>query len=236
MPTNFDRHFFSQIGLDSGALTMLGAVVHGFGEPGAYRGIARRGAEPEATFYITVDKASPVAQVNIDLAALVEPQKPGTCGCGTREGPFVVNPRGYAVFRVSGGAGGFSVHVQRAVDEANPKIFDSRELQDGDIFSAIIIRPGTYSVENLLTKAKAELKVAYPKLGTTAYRPPGPLTAECARHSIDPAKLDLQPGQGVNFHAKAPSRIKIELVKADDGPGRHEPARSGWKKPTLPRR
>jgi hypothetical protein len=235
MLTTFDRHFFTQIGLDSGALTMLGAVVHGFSEPGAYRGVARRSDAPEATFYITVDKASPAAQINIDLAALVEPKKSGTSCCGTRESPFVVNPRGYAVFHVSSGTGGFSVHVQRAVDEARPKIFDSRELQDGDIFSAIIIRPGTYSVENLLTRATAELKVAYPTLGKTAYRPPGPLRAECAPRSIDPARLDLQPGQGVNFHAKAPSRIKITLVKADDGPGRQEPGRSGWKKPTLPR-
>ncbi|MEO5654513.1 MAG: hypothetical protein ABIR00_00820 [Nitrosospira sp.] len=239
MKMNFDPNFFSQVGLDSGALTMLSAVVHSFNEPGEYRGVVRGGTESETVFYISVDKNSPIAQANIDLAALVqgEPANESENGCcpsgqGNR---FVVNPKGYAVFHVLSGAGGYSVQVRKAEEDPKTKIFDSQELDEGDIFSAIIIRPGTYAVTNLLTKKKSEVIVSYPKPGKTAYRPPNPIVVDCSEREIEPRCIELQPGQGLNFHLKARSRIKIELVKPDDGPGKpREPERSGWIKHSLP--
>ena len=46
-----------------------------------------------------------------------------------------------------------------------------------------------------------------------------------------------QPMQGLNIHVKTPSRIKISLVKADDGPGRSpEAGRGGWRKSSLSER
>lgn len=60
--------------------------------------------------------------------------------------------------------------------------------------------------------------MSYPKIGKTAYRPPGPIKVECTREAIEPRRVELQPGQGVLYNFKAPSRIKIELLKADDGP------------------
>jgi hypothetical protein len=60
----------AQTGLDSGALTMLGAVVRRFEEPGEYRGTVRRGDAIEKVFYLSVDKESPVAGADIDLAKL----------------------------------------------------------------------------------------------------------------------------------------------------------------------
>ncbi|HET7061401.1 MAG TPA: hypothetical protein VFI43_04410 [Nitrosospira sp.] len=238
MKMNFDPNFFSQVGLDSGALTMLGAVVHSFCEPGEYRGVARRGAEPEAVFYISVDKNSPVAQANIDLAALVQEEPAGESenGCcpGGQGNYFVVNPKGYAVFHVSSGAGGYSVHVRKNDEDPKTKIFDSRELDAGDIFSAIIIRPGTYSVTNLVTGSKSEVIVSYPKPGKTPYRPPAPIAVDCSEREMTLGRIELQPGQGLNFHLKTRSRIKIELVKPDDGPGKsREPERTGWIKRTL---
>ena len=86
MNMTFDRNLFTQIGLDSGSLTMLGTVVHSFGEPGEYRGSVRRGKEGAAVFYISVDKNSPVAQVNIDLAALTNPPA-ATSKCYKGGGP-----------------------------------------------------------------------------------------------------------------------------------------------------
>jgi hypothetical protein len=234
MTTGFDWSVFTQIGLDSGSLTRLGAVVHSFGEPGEYRGSVRQGAESKAVFYISVDKNSSVAQVNIDLAGLSNPPTTGSKCCGDVrpvENRFTVHPKGYAVFQVSSGSGGFDVLVRKAVEDPAQKTFDSRQLNDGDIFSGVILRPGTYSVTNSVTKATADAIVSYPKIGKTAYRPPPPIRVQCTREGFQPKRIELQPAQGLIFDCKAPSRIKIELTKADDGPGpRPEPADSAGKK------
>ena len=201
MNTTFDQNLFTQIGLDSGSLTMLGAVIHSFGEPGEYRGSVRQGADSKAAFYISVDKNSAVAQVNIDLATLTNPPAPasGCCGGGESENRFAVNPKGYAVFHVSGGAGGYDVHVRKGDENPQEKIFDSRQLVEGDIFSAVIIRPGSYSVANVLTKAQGEIVVSYPKTEKTAYVLLSNKCAECTSDGFQPPRLELQPGQGVLF-------------------------------------
>ena len=237
MTTSFDSNLFSQTDLDSGALTLLGVVVHSFREPGEYRGVVRRGTEPEAAFYISADSHSAVAQVNIDLATLAQSAGDSSgCGCGGEPNRFVVHPKGHAVFHVSGGAGGYNVHVRKAEEDRKTAIFDSRELGEGDVFSAALLRPGTYAVSNQVTMAKAQAVVSYPVAGKTAYRPPAPVVVECDGRDIKPHHIELQPGQGLNFHLKAKSRIKIELVEPDDGPGRQrQPAKRGWIKPRLPR-
>ncbi len=246
MKLTFDKNLFTQIGLDSGSLTMLGGLTHRFLEPGQYRGVAYRGKGNLGSFYINVDQDSPVAQTNIDLAAFDKVGTPtasssggSCCGCddeSSREMKFELNPKGYAVFHVSGGAGGYSVLVARAAE--NPKErnqFDSRELKGEDIFSAVVIRPGKYSIANALAKGKGEVSVSYPKVGKTPYRPPAPVDVQCSTSGFEPSKLEIQPGQALLFHCKVPSRIKLELLTADDGPGRHpEPARSGWRKAALP--
>lgn len=209
----FDQHLYTQIGLDSGALTQLGAVVHAFGEPGEYRGTARRGDLPEATFQVSVDPGCAIAQVNIDLAMLVEDDDP--CGDDTRR--FTVHPQGFAVFRVSKGSGGYSVNVRRADENRAVKAYDSRRLEEGDIFAAMLLRPGRYSIANELSKARGEVTVAYPTVGKTAYRPPAALHVDCG-DSIKPSAIRLKPAQGLNIHATGPARIAIELVEPDDGP------------------
>jgi hypothetical protein len=235
MNMTFDRNLFAQIGLDSGSLTMLGAVIHSFREPGEYRGSVDTEDEGQAVFYISVDKESPVAQVNIDLSTLAQPSETDEkCGCEGSQNRFSVNPKGYAVFHVSGGSGGYHVHVRRARENSEEKIFDSRNLDDGDIFSAVILRPGTYAVTNAHTKARAQIVVPYPRIGETAYRPPAPVRIEVTREHFEPRRLELQPGQGLLFDCKTPSRIKIELEKPDDGPGYPQQAVTpGWQKNPL---
>jgi len=244
MRTTFDQNLFTQIGLDSGSLTMLASVVHTFPEPGEYRGAVHLGEKVESVFYIKADKNSPVAQVNIDLGSLTASAAPASgsgCGCeeGAKEGrnEFVVNPKGYAVFHVSAGAGGYYVHLRKADQDPKQKVFDSRKLEEGDIYSAVILRPGRYSVINALGKGAAgELTVHYPSDGKKAYRPPAPLRVEVGEKGFEPKKIEIHPGQGISFHFQQSARIKIELVKPDDGPkDRGESSRAGWTKSSLPR-
>jgi hypothetical protein len=227
------------MGLDSGSLTMLGTVTHQFPEPGEYRGSVHKGEETESVFYVNVDKNSPVAQVNIDLSEVQKKvaQVSDCCSSGQGGYRYSVNPKGFALFHLSSGAGGYYVHVRKADEDPKQKVFDSRKLEEGDVFSAVIIRPGAYSLSNESTKARAEFSVAYPKIGKVAYRPPKPIRVDCTRDSFEPKKFDLQPGQAILFHFKTPSRIRIELVKPDDGPRRpKEAARVGWEKMALPKK
>ena len=120
----------TQTGLDSGALTMLGAVVRRFEEPGEYRGTVRRGDAIEKVFYLSVDKESPVAAADIDLAKLAgslpQQEEAGRDCCpGEGEARFSVNPRGYVLFRVSGGRGGYSVNLRRADPDEKTPVFNS---------------------------------------------------------------------------------------------------------------
>ncbi|HEX4022073.1 MAG TPA: hypothetical protein VHX63_13085 [Acidobacteriaceae bacterium] len=248
MKMTFDQNLFTQIGLDSGSLTMLGGVTHRFLEPGQYRGVVYRGKDSIGGFYVNVDKNSPVAQANIDLAAFDSNAStsatntsgsscscPGT-GSATTDTRFELNPRGYAVFHVSAGAGGYAVRVGRAAEDPKQQNqFDSRELKGEDIFSAVILRPGTYSATNAVSgKGKGKITVGYPKIGKTAYRPPSPVKVKCSDRGFEPEKVEIQPGQAVLFHTGVPSRITLELVKADDGPSdRPEHVRPGWKKAAL---
>jgi len=218
---------FSQIGLDSGALTLLGSVVHRFTEPGEYRGVALRPNAPASVFYLTVEKDRAINQVSIDLAALAEPgassQACCTCGKmhdGPSQGHFLLGAGGYVAFHVSGGPGGFAVRLGKSADQPQPKDFDSAAITGGDLFAATILRPGRYSVKNLAqTGAQAgEIDVAYPAPGETAYQPPPPIRIDCTHTGFDPAKVALTAMQGSLFVCHVPSRLKIELVTALDPP------------------
>jgi hypothetical protein len=226
-----DRNFFTQAGLDSGSLTMLGVIVHTFAEPGEYRGVVLSGDKNEATFYVSVDLDCAVASVNIDLASLAgtvltnetgaASAAPDCCsgqddrgGAGPR---YVVHPKGYAVFMVSGGSGGFAVHLRKADEDPELQVYDTRILKPNDVYSAVLMRPGKYSVRNALGKASAEVTVSYPGDGRTAYKPPAPAEVELGE-TFEPERIALKPMQGLNFTVNADARIVIELEEADDGP------------------
>jgi hypothetical protein len=211
----------ANVGLDSGELTMLGAVAQRFDVPGEYRGTVRRGGAIERVFYLTVDKESPVAAADIDLAVLANAgSRTGheSCCPEDKEPRFSVNPRGYAVFRVSGGPGGYSVNLRRADPDDKTPVFNSSRLDGGAVFSARILRPGVYSVTNSLTKARAELGVAYPPEAFSGYRPPEALRVEVTERGFKPERIAIKAAQGLIFDCNAPARIVIALEKADDGP------------------
>jgi hypothetical protein len=230
-----DRNLFTQIGLDSGSLTMLGAIVHSFKEPGEYRcSVSQEKSDRQVVFYIVADKESSVAQVTVDLAALmmIEPAK-GGCDC---ESPrrFTVNPQGYVLFHVSAGAGGYYVHARSASDRADAVVFDSRRLTEGDLFTATILRPGKYEIANVLTDVKAEVTIAYPKKSETRMRVPA-VRAYAAGRTLTLDSAELKPGQGLVFECKGgETRLRINLIAPDDGPRKLKPAPRVWTKPEQP--
>ena len=217
-----DPNLYMHTDLDSGALTMLGTVVRQFEEPGEYRGTVRHGDHIERVFYLSVDKHSPIAAADIDLAKLAGALPDyGDDKCGDsdeREARFSVNPRGYAVFRVSGGRGGYSVNLRRADPDEDTRVFNSAVLDEGARFAARLLRPGTYSVANSEGRGKARLTVSYPPKAFSGYRPPDPYHVQVTRKGFEPNRIDLKPAQGLVFECHAPARILIELKEPDNGP------------------
>jgi hypothetical protein len=224
-----NRYLFTQIGLDSGALTTLGVVLHNFGEPGSYLINVWRGDRLEGGVQLNVDPACAAMQVDIDLAAVQRQDKP--C-CGDSETPLAVNPKGYTVFHVGSGAGGYAVTAGRSNGDRADKGWNSRELQAGDMFAATILRPGTYAVVNQLARTKAKIKVAYPAAARERYKPADPVFVECTKEEFKPGGLEAVASQSVVFRVHTPTRLRIELATPDDGGNAGPPRqRRTWVRP-----
>lgn len=229
MNAGAQSYLFKQSGFDSGSLTMLGAIIHQFADPGEYRGVSLRNDQRDAVFYLKVEEESAVNQVNIDLASLSGgPADASPCGCQGKSGSsqsFVVGAKGRAVFHVSGGMGGYALHIGKSSPEPAGREFDSLELKGGDLFAATFLRPGVYSVTNAAakapSKARIEIDVAYPRAGKTAFQPPAPVRIECVREGFRPGgKVELHAMQGCIFACQVAARIKAELVRAHEAPAK----------------
>jgi hypothetical protein len=219
MRARINRELFSQVNIDSGSLSMLSTVVHRFSEPGEYEGVVMRGTGGVITrrFTIAVAGDGPASQAS--AAGVQSSAPPGQVRIDLKDTTpdrFVLNAGDYAVFYVSAGRGGYAVQVSKlGKDNAPISVFDSGELKDGDVLSATVIRPGTYSITNSLNNARAELIVNYPEPGKMQ-RNPGSMNIECTSNQIVPDRIRIDPVQGLVFTFKAASRIRINLVKPED--------------------
>jgi hypothetical protein len=242
MKAYINHHLFTENPVDSGALTMACSVVHNFSEPGTYAGSIIAGTRTSFTFHLLVDDKYPALQANIDLADTPGPAAEG-CDCKTERagGPhFEVNPKGFVVFYVSRGPGGFAVRVTGKLKTSDkPAVFDSRELTEGDIFAVSLLRPGTHTVMNS-TGAKGKIVVGYPgsKKGRDLYNRAKPLEIRCTEKEFIPKEIEVEAAQGqvYRIETKSRSRIRIELAKADDGPKVARPSGIfAWQKPPAPK-
>jgi hypothetical protein len=260
MNTVTDLPVFTQTSFDSGALSGLGAVVHRLAQAGEHRVTVLQGEKPIQTFPLRVlarpaqpptlaphalPAAGPV-EVHVDLGRALA--APGRVAALLPEDLAVVE-QGYAVFHAPPGSSGLAVQLNAPQAGAGAPSFDSRKLQNGDIFAVTLLRPGRYSLTNSLssagtgpaTGAQGTIQVAYPVVGDKPYRPPDPLQVQVGEGGFQPATIQLQPLQGLIFHiGNVAARIQIELVEPDDGPpaGGTPPKGRGplfrWERPTPP--
>lgn len=202
---------FNQIGLDSGALGLLGSVVHKFDEPGHYTGTALVGTESRGEFEIVVTEGeAPAAQ--IDLAATGKAAQDPCCDQGRKS--YRVAPGAYVAFYVGAGNERWSTLV--GDPRSRVAEFDSRKLEAGDLFAGSVLRPGTYQVRNTYGRGATELAVRYVRPGKAAYRPAEPVRVKVGDQTSRKA-MRVGPAQGIVFEAADTSRIVVELAKPDDG-------------------
>jgi len=154
---------------------------------------------------LIVDENAPQMFNRLDLAA-------ANCSCA-------VNPKAQTIFHAPKGIKGYSVIVEKFKGTERSKIFDSKHLQDGDIFFATLLRPGDYHASN---KRGAKCKISVSPLKTrkmqfTVTSQQGisrpkieTVQVECTATGFKPEKINIKSAQPLLFMIKTPSRIKIE--------------------------
>ncbi len=216
-----------QTRFDSGALSGLGAVAHQVSAPGMHRLTIFQGDKVLQTMPVliqpppitTADAAGAAAPVSVQInlrdllpeLGQVIPRQP--------QPDLQIPAQGYMVFQAPSGVSGYAVQLRTGDSDTQPPSFDSRELQNGDIFTTTILRPGRYSLVNAVTGAKGEIRVEYPVVGNTPYTPPDALNVQVTDQGFQPNAIQLKPAQGLIFRiGNTHARVQIDLVEPDDGP------------------
>jgi hypothetical protein len=241
----------TQTSFDSGSLGGLGTVVHRMQQTGDHQVKVLQADKLLQTFslHVVAATAQPAAgpasagaapgQVQVDLSrAVASLGQLATSGIDDLQ----LAASGYAVFHAPPGVTGFAVQLQAPGAPDKPPVFDSRQLQNGDIFAATLFRPGRYTLANSQGGAKGEVRVSYPVISDTPYVPPDPAQVQVTAQGFQPASIQLKPAQGLVFHvANTSARIQIALAEPDDGPVKPAPGPAPsrrpehrWEKPAPP--
>ncbi|WP_458719606.1 hypothetical protein [Candidatus Nitrosocosmicus sp. R] len=231
MNIKINRFLFSQTNIDSGSLTPHSTIVCKFTDPGEYQGIMMKGSGIVSRFKLNVlaerssnrlsslstTNSKEVSQLSDENKQVNDTSNQINIDLSNIMSLYTLKKGDYAVFYVSTGAGGYSIEIYRFERGSQIKTFDSKELKDGVIFSAMVIRPGTYLITNTINNAKADLIVNYPELGKMK-KILIPINLEINTKEIVPNKINIDPSQGLIFKINTLSRIRIELTKPEDRP------------------
>lgn len=236
MQNKLDLQILSQTHFDSGALSGLGSVVHRMVQLGDHQLTILHGDNPVETTSLRVLASTQPSQPNIASAANAQAAAPSSQtelhvnlgqmvgNVGQLSAPIIstileIAAQGYVLFHAPPASSGFAVLLNAPGTQNQPPAFDSRQLGNSDVYATTLLRPGLYSVTNANGGAKGQIRVAYPVIGDTPYRPPDPMDVQVTDQGFQPATIQLKPAQGVVFHiGNTRARIQIDLVEPDDGP------------------
>lgn len=196
---------------DSGALGLMAMVIHPFTQPGQHRGTVFQHGAAVADFGFLVDETSDLMQLDIDLATIHRRAQGrgvehdwGCCADGTHTP--VVSPKGYVLLHATSGTG-YSAKVASA--EGKP-VFDSTELNGGDLFALTLLEPVPYSAKNALGKSSAEISVSLPADLNKRLTMMEPVSVSVDGSKFNPDRIQLISTQGLVFQIQARARIVIE--------------------------
>jgi len=196
---------------DSGALGLMAMVIHPFTQPGQHRGTVFQHGAAVADFGFLVDETSDIMQLDIDLATIHRRAQgrrvEHDCGCcaDSMHTP-VVSPKGYVLLHATSGTG-YSAKVASAEDKP---VFDSTELNSGDLFALTLLEPVPYSAKNALGKSSAEISVSLPADLNKRLTMMEPVNVSVDGSKFNPDRIQLISTQGLVFQIQARARIVIE--------------------------
>jgi hypothetical protein len=228
MKAQLNRVLLEQTKWDSGSLTMLSSVVHRFPDEGMYTGTVYKKKEVVGHFHIHIDTKFSEKQINIDLRKLKF--SPSKRIASLPNKLFNLNPDGNAVFFVSRGTGGFSVEIRKSGPKGGSASFDSKQLQQNDLYAITLVQPGGYGCTNARDKSECSIKVVPIKRGKQQFEPPKPVRVKVTQKGFTPSDISLLSTQTLVFQVMTPSRINIELSAVESGKKKKS------KKPKVKRR
>ena len=224
-----NRQMFSARTFDSGALGVLASVVHQFPDPGRYEAVIRHGHKAIRSVPFEVSESSSNMQLDIDLALPAQPRAGGEADCeckGTHAASGgstlpSVSPKGYVLFHVSHGDGGYAVLVGRQGTEV--PAFDSTALNTGDLFVVSLLAPTRYTMTNRRGKASGTIVVRMAHDHLRKLASSEAIYVESSHETFSPADVQAASAQGIVFRVRDSARIVIEQV--DDPPEKKMPRR-----------
>jgi hypothetical protein len=247
-----NRQLFELINFDSAAPSGSATVVHRFTAEGEYVLSLLREDHVVETRSLTLSHSetrggdsgttSPRTGANAPETVTIDLRdsqpSPGLPRRARPPSRLTLPAGGYAAF--TGPPGLVNRAVVRPVDAAGEQqdvVFDTAELGSDDVFAVTLVRPGTYAMRNALGDQTGRIVVTYPVVGDVPYRPADPVDVRVADSGFDPEAVTIGPGQGIIFRVSTRSRLTVDLVEPDDGPGqtvRETRSKARWRAPRRP--
>jgi hypothetical protein len=213
-PNVINRALFAVRTLDSSALTIRGAIYHRFAGPGDYEVFVSREGRLIHREHVGVSVDAGASQIDVDLG---KPAEEAKCNCGGRGGSGrKIRVGGVMAFYATRGVGVYTVRIDHWTDKARTTVLDSaKQLSPGDLFSAILVVPGTYRV-HVDDAVFTEVRVSTPE-PKKPYRPDEPVLLSPGSHKEkESATFDLQAGRTIVLLLEKGGRVRVEPVKVED--------------------
>jgi len=208
MRLKINRTLLTRQQYESAAISPLVSVVHKFTEAGHYKLMVLAGNELNRVGIIDLEvneNAAP-SQQNINLEAVAK-EKFSKANLIA----FRVHPSKAVVFYASSGTQQYSVLAYKMDKGEEVRVFDSRQLQEGDFFVANPLASGVYQFSTS-SGAKGELSIKR-KVGRAL--PSQGVVIECTDKAFSPNKVESEFLQPIFFmiKTKKPVRISMQFVK-----------------------
>ena len=209
-----NRRALERTNADSGAFQALETYGHRFARAGRFRIDVRSDDMVVARHSLeVVDDRSASPQVRIDVGRSAGRRPKDDCCCAGGSGRERLAAGGAALWWTSGIEQKVSIAGVRIEPGGERESFDSRELGEGDFFSRVFLRPGTYRVINHLGRAEGQITVTSLRRAGGPDRNPGVAQSAvrvlCVARGFDPEKIELERGQGVVWFVVEPARYRI---------------------------
>lgn len=213
-----NRYLFTETGTDSAALNVLGTLVHRFPDEGDYMIEVYRDDAFVGSRLLAVSHGYHTVQVTYDLATFGDDGCECVSACSCEDDFDCLREDGVAVFHVGTGPGGYSVRVDPVGERRERREFDSDELTEDDIFAALLLRPGAYTVRNERDGAGAEVAVRYPD-GEHRATTRDAVEITVSDDGFEPSTIEIDPARGLSFIIETAARIVVELDEPHDRAG-----------------
>jgi hypothetical protein len=205
------------IDLDSAALSGTATVLHPLSSVGTWRLTVHQAEDqPLAIVDLIVreDASAKRASLDLDAAARTAP----TRQAGEPAASHTLRPGAYV--QLHGAEVGLFAMLRQP--DTSRIVWDSRNLQPGDLFGFLPLRPGRYSLSNTLSAASCPVTVTYPdprtNQGSPRHRHDSVWLRARQPGGFDPPTLTVASAQAILVEPMAPSRFTFQLQEPDDGP------------------